>query len=284
MADDKSIKIFNIYDLSFVDPKDIYHNGKDGQVYCEHTKSGKHYIYAHFEKDTKELFYIGLGRYNRCNHVVNRNQYWKNIRNKHGVVIKFLSVNLTAEEAAEKEKLFISQLSPKSNMTSGGELYYENGKVTKVYAYNKDGSFYMEFPSISSANIFFNQNENDSRINRCLKNERKSFKEFIWRAEYFKSIDPYKKTKIHNQRCVYRYDLDGNFIEKLEKISDFKEGSRAGISNVLDKDYVCHNSFWRSTYAKKIDTKKITPALKESIKVKNGRVFMYVPIKSTNDN
>lgn len=242
-------------------------NGKDGQIYCNYNKSGNRYIYAHFEKDTKELFYIGLGKYNRCNQISQRNNYWKSVKNKHGLIIKLLEVELTLEKAMEREKFYIKKYQPKTNMTIGGDAGNNEKTRIKVYCYDKDGTFYKCFNSITDANIFFNTKENDSRINRCLSGERNSFAGYMWKTEYYESIDPYKKQKIWNQKAVHGYDLDGNYIESYSKVTDFKKGSRTGISNCLDKNATCMGSFWRTYKTDKIIVPKIKPALKESKKV-----------------
>jgi hypothetical protein len=261
--------------FTFVESEN-YYVGKDNQIYSEHTKSGRQYIYAHFEEDTKNLFYIGLGKYNRCNQISQRNKYWKFVKEKHGVIIKLLEVDLTLEEAKKREIYYIKKFEPKANMTIGGEAGNTEKLRIKVYAYFKNGVFFNSFNSITDANVFLNQKENDSRINRCLNGSRKSFAEYIWRTEYSESIEPYKKTKPYNQKAVYRYDLNGNFIEKLEKVTDFKEGVHSGISGSLDKNYTYYNSFWRSCYSKKIEVKEIKPALKPARLVKNtetGEIF-----------
>jgi hypothetical protein len=252
--------------FTFVESEN-YYVGKENQIYCEHTKFGKQYIYAHFEEDTKKLFYIGLGKYNRCNQMNQRNKYWKFIKEKHGVIIKLLEVNLTLDEAKEREIFYIKKFEPRANMTIGGEAGNTENLRIRVYAYLKNGVFFKSFNSITDANVFLNTKENNSRINRCLKGERKSFSGYIWKTTYSEFIDPYKKSKAYNQRSAYRYDLNGNFIEKFEKISDFKEGSHTGICNVIDTDYTFKNSFWRSFEKDKIKVQKKQKALKECVKV-----------------
>jgi hypothetical protein len=273
--------------FNFVEPIEC-HSGKNHQLYCNFTKSGKHYIYAHFEKDTKNLFYIGLGKFNRCNQTFQRNVYWKKTATKHGIIIKFLEAELTLEDAIEKEKYYIIKYQPRTNVLIGGDYHDGSTQRVKVYSYLKNGNFYKSFNSITEANIFFNKKDNDSRISRCLNGTRKSFANLIWSKEYFDCISPYKKEKSYNQREVYRYDLNGNFIEKKEKIIDFKLGS-SGICNTIDTNYTCYGSFWRSFYAEKIEIVKLTPALKSARRVINtetGEIYESIGIaaKSINCN
>lgn len=245
----------------------IYHIGKDGQIYSESTKSGLHYVYGHFTADTHELFYIGLGKFNRCNQLVGRNKYWTNIKNKHGVIVRLLDAELSQEDASEKESYFIRKYQPRANMTIGGEAGANSGLRKKVYAYNKDGSFFRAFDSISDANVFFGSKPNDSRISRCLSGIRQSFSGVVWRDEFYESIPKYTRNRPHNARKVYRYDLDGNFIESYDKINEVNEGTHSGISISLDTEYSYLSSFWRTEYADKISVKRLKPALKEAKKV-----------------
>ena len=62
-------------------------------------KKNNFYVYAHFEKDTGRLFYIGKGSNKRAWDFWNRNRHWKSIVKKHGVEAVIVSKNLTEEEA-----------------------------------------------------------------------------------------------------------------------------------------------------------------------------------------
>jgi hypothetical protein len=281
----KTLNIPSIFSIPVIEPE-VYKQGSNNQIYCEFTKSGKHYIYAHFEKDTNNLFYIGLGKLDRCNQVNQRNDYWKRVANKHGRIIKFLEINLTPEKAVEKEKYYISRYKPRTNLTPGGDFGNCTGQRVKVYAYFKNGDFYKSFDSITEANAFLNQKENDSRIGRCLNGSRKSFAGLIWKEKYFNKVDPYKKSEAYNQRKVYRYDLDGNFIESKDKLTDFGFVV-SGICSAIDSNYTYKNSFWRSYYSEIIDATKLKPALKEAkrvINTKTGEIFKSIGEAAKNIN
>lgn len=278
MAKKHSRLLCQIYKEKNINYLDVnpYFNGINGQVYCDFMKNGKHYVYAHLQKDTNELFYIGIGKGNRINQISQRNKYWINIFKKHGLIAKFLHINITLKEAKELEKAYIKSLSPKANMTIGGEAGNNEMTRMEVFAYKKDGRFYMKFNSISDANVYFNTKENDSRISRCLKGQRLAFKGYMWKNYFAEDISEYKRQPIHNIKSVYRYDLNGNFIEKLDKVSDFNGGNHTGISASLDKNYTYYNSFWRSYYSSKIEVLIPKPALKQAKSVINiitGDVF-----------
>lgn len=94
------------------------------------------YIYRHIRPDTGDVFYIGLGRYQkkwkyqRAHTTKNRNIYWQRIVDKceGHFIVNILLDNLTQTEAETKEKLFIMTygrsdlgLGKLCNMTNGGE-------------------------------------------------------------------------------------------------------------------------------------------------------------------
>jgi hypothetical protein len=55
----------------------------------------KFYVYCHCKKIDGKCFYIGKGTGYRYNQKTSRNQYWKNIVNKHGFTWKILINNIS---------------------------------------------------------------------------------------------------------------------------------------------------------------------------------------------
>jgi hypothetical protein len=241
--------------------------GKYGQFYSDITKNGKYYVYAHINPKTSEFFYVGSGRLNRCNQITQRSKYWKNYFCKNGMVVKFIDYNLTKEQSLYIEKEIIKNTNPVCNVVYGGQSGYDEGLKRRVHAYNKDGSFFMSFDTIADANIYFNTLSNDSRIIRCLNGERKSFKGFQWSDTKNDRLQKYVKYAPHNCRKVYRYDINGNYMESYDKISEFKDGTHSGIIHCLDNNYSYKNSFWRSFKSDKIEVLKKEAALKDKIMV-----------------
>lgn len=80
----------------------------------------QYYVYAHYTKDTNELFYIGKGIGNRFKSTKGRNIYWNRVVEKHGFVVKKLKENLSESLAFKYEIYFIKKLNPKCNLTPGG--------------------------------------------------------------------------------------------------------------------------------------------------------------------
>jgi hypothetical protein len=98
-------------------------------------------VYRHRRLDTYEVFYVGIGgnKYRPLNKN-NRTEYWKRIVNKAGYQVEILAENLSWEDAADLEKLLISEYGRKDletgiliNMTDGGEgtLGRKLSKATK---------------------------------------------------------------------------------------------------------------------------------------------------------
>lgn len=82
------------------------------------------YVYVHRRATTGEPFYYGKGKDRRA-WVNYRNKWHSNVVKKHGKVVEILYINLTDEEARQKEKYEISQARLRKenivNMNDGGE-------------------------------------------------------------------------------------------------------------------------------------------------------------------
>lgn len=81
-------------------------------------------IYTHSKPDGT-VFYVGKGSVKRANATDNRNQYWKNIVNKHGFKVTIVAEYEVEAEALAHEILLIKHYKSNgyalANITSGGE-------------------------------------------------------------------------------------------------------------------------------------------------------------------
>lgn len=85
----------------------------------------KYYVYIHLKEDTLEPFYVGKGQGGRAFYKYNRSQFWNNIVNKHGYLVKVVMQNLSEEEALSLERETIKNLRNLGlklcNFTEGGD-------------------------------------------------------------------------------------------------------------------------------------------------------------------
>ena len=97
----------------------------------------EHYLYIHYNKETKEPFYIGKGNGKRYKQKTGRNIYWKRIVDKYGFYSEIHSYYDTHEEALLAEIALIKECRNKGitlcNFTNGGEgmLGYEHTQEAK---------------------------------------------------------------------------------------------------------------------------------------------------------
>jgi hypothetical protein len=245
-------------------PSSDHYFGKAGQVYGSHTKSGKHYIYAHSNPSTGKIFYIGMGKYNRCNQVRQRNQYWRRYVAKHGIVVSILCENLSKDEAVFFEKLFIKMIKPKCNFTLGGEC--GSGVSKSVFAFDENKKLALEFSSISDANAYFNVLTNDSRISRCISGGRMRFKGYFW-SDNRESVKVVSRRRLPEKEKYHQYDLSGNWVASFFSTMDANVPCRTGINYCLDRDATYNGSFWRSLKADRIEVTPPDRALKTARRV-----------------
>lgn len=85
----------------------------------------KYYVYVHLRKTDNLPFYVGKGCGERAWNFNNRNNYWVNVKNKHGIIVEILFKNLSEQESLQIEKDTILEFQyfgyPLTNLSSGGE-------------------------------------------------------------------------------------------------------------------------------------------------------------------
>ena len=96
--------------------------------------ANNYYIYTHFTKDTNELFYIGIGSKYRINSKSGRNNYWKNIVDKHGYTKHIIMDNFTNRDDAVKEEIRLQKLNkPRACLKYGdcNDVGWKHNEETK---------------------------------------------------------------------------------------------------------------------------------------------------------
>lgn len=83
-----------------------------------------HYVYIWYNKETREVFYVGKGSRNRANRMQNRNKYFINYKNKYDCDYKIIINNIESEEAFEIERYLVYECRKlnlcKTNIADGG--------------------------------------------------------------------------------------------------------------------------------------------------------------------
>lgn len=82
----------------------------------------QYYVYTHLNPQTKEIFYVGIGKGNRAwNKGAGRNKFWENYVNKYGFEVEIVAENLTRNQAGKIEIELIAHLG-RRQIEEGGTL------------------------------------------------------------------------------------------------------------------------------------------------------------------
>jgi hypothetical protein len=175
-------------------------------------KVDKYYVYGHYTPDTDVLFYIGVGtilnksqketqRYSRAYHFSNRNKYWNNVKQKHGVVVKILSHFSSKEDSLKEEAFLVEKFGRRImnqgtlvNISSGGEVgpvgrivvisenqrrIISERKAIILYVYNSLGEYIKPIKTIKETAKFCGVTYN--AIHSCMKTKNYSNGYFIFK-------------------------------------------------------------------------------------------------------
>lgn len=95
------------------------------------------YIYVHRKATTREIFYVGKGKKRRA-YEGERNNFWRKVVKKHGIVVEILEIGYQEWYAHEREVELIALygrrdigLGPLVNLTDGGEGVSNPGPETR---------------------------------------------------------------------------------------------------------------------------------------------------------
>ena len=82
----------------------------------------QYYVYTHLNPQTKEIFYVGIGKGNRAwNKGAGRNKFWENYVNKYGFEVEIIAENITRNQAGKIEIELITHLG-RRQIEEGGTL------------------------------------------------------------------------------------------------------------------------------------------------------------------
>lgn len=240
----------------------------------------KYYVYGHYTKDTNILFYIGVGtilsksdkeksKYSRAYHFKNRNIFWNNVVNKHGVIVKIISRWETKEDSLKEESKLVEQYGRRCinkgilvNISSGGEVgpigrtfvMSENQKKLlsdlksiELFIYNSQGIFLLAVKKIETAAKYCGVTYN--AIHSCMKTKNYSNGYFIFK-------------EFKGNQLPYTVE-DVNFKSPL---------STRMISISLSGERVEHDSIMDCAIYLKTDRKNLKKAIKANRLCKKHKV------------
>lgn len=241
---------------------------------------GKYYVYGHYTQDTGVLFYIGVGtvlsksnkeksKYSRAYHFRNRNKFWNNVVNKHGIEVKIISHWETKKESLKEEAKLVEQYGRRCmnqgtlvNISSGGEIgpvgrTYKMSeeqkkklseiKSTELHIYNSQGIYLISVKSIETAAKYCGVTYN--AIHSCLQTKNYSNDYFIFKD-------------FQGEKLTYTVE-DLNFKSTL---------SKKLVSYSLSGIRLEHNSVADCALYLKTDRKNLKKAIKDKRLCKGHKV------------
>lgn len=207
---------------------------------------------------------------------------------------EILYENLSKEEACKKEQELIKKYRTTEkdygyNRSDGGDSGSKGSfnaqlkRMKPVYQYDMDGNFIKYHISIASAVREIcgkNNNYKQGNISLCCKGKRLTALGYRW----FYEFQGYKieaiKTPIERiieakSVSVYQYDLDGNFIQNFNSISDAEKQYGSGIESCIRGiTETSHEFQWFTEYKGNKIEAVLSPAQKSSIR-NSKKVYLY---------
>ena len=178
------------------------------------------YVYIHRKKTNGECFYVGKGMKGRFKSKHNRNQYWKNIVNKHGFDPIIIVNNISEEKAFELESNICEQIGYENLcniVTLKGWGGYVRSEETKIkQSLSMMGKTHTEESKMKMSN---------SHIGLKYTDEVK------------------KRMNLSKYKSIIQYDLNGEFIKEWNSI---KEASEMLKINRGDIGSCCQNKKYKT--------------------------------------
>ena len=116
-----------------------------------------------------------------------------------------------------------TKMSKNSAKTGLGLFGKDSKKAKKVYQYDLEGNFIREWGAVIEVAKHLSVHER--QISRCACGRRPRWKEYLFFYTFKGSkIEPYNKKVLKFNLPCYQYDLNGNFIQKWNTISEACSG------------------------------------------------------------
>lgn len=186
----------------------------------------EYYVYVHLNPNTKEVFYVGIGKGNRAwNQWAGRNKFWENYVNKHGFEVELISENLTRKQAEKIEIKLIAELG-RRQIDEGGTLVNRSsgGENNVGYTHTEE----------------FKQKLSEDRKGKCTRKERQLSKET--KEKISKSLVGRETTW---GKPVLQFDKKGNFIAEYKSSNEAKRIT--GAKNIFEVASGYKNQMYKSS-------------------------------------
>jgi len=186
----------------------------------------EYYVYTHLNPNTKEIFYVGIGKGNRAwNQWAGRNKFWENYVNKHGFEVELISENLTRKQAEKIEINLIAELG-RRQIDNGGTLVNRSSGGEGSIGYTHTAEF--------------KQKLSEDRKGKCTRKERQLSKET--KEKISKSL---VGREITWGKPVLQFDKKGNFIAEYKSSNEAKRIT--GAKNIFEVASGYKNQMYKSS-------------------------------------
>ena len=186
----------------------------------------EYYVYVHLNPNTKEVFYVGIGKGNRAwNQWAGRNKFWENYVNKYGFEVELISENLTRKQAEKIEISLIADLG-RRQIDEGGTLVNRSsgGEGSTGYTHTEE----------------FKQKMSEDRKGKCTRKEKQLSKET--KEKISKSLVGRETTW---GKPVLQFDKKGNFIAEYKSSNEAKRIT--GAKNIFEVASGYKNQMYKSS-------------------------------------
>jgi hypothetical protein len=184
----------------------------------------QYYVYTHLNPQSKEIFYVGIGKGNRAwNQWAGRNKFWENYVNKYGFEVEIIAENITRNQAGKIEIELITHLG-RRQMDEGGTL------VNRSLGGDGGSGGYTHTEE-------WKRHQSEKRLGKKKKPLSQEAKEKLSKA--------LTGRKVTWGKPVLQFDKQGNFIKEWPSAKAAKK--ETGAKNVFEVASGYKNQLYKSS-------------------------------------
>ena len=184
----------------------------------------QYYVYTHLNPQTKEIFYVGIGKGNRAwNQWAGRNKFWENYVNKYGFEVEIVAENITRNKAGKIEIELIAHL---------GRRQIEEGGTLVNRSLGGDGG-----------SVGYTHTE---EYKQKLSKERKGIiKKPLSKEAKDKLSKALTGREVTWGKAILQFDKQGNFIKEWDNMKDAER--ETGAKNIFEVASGYKNQLYKSS-------------------------------------